>query len=47
MAGNILVFVERREGQVKRPSLEAVSVASEMAATLAAISGGTFLFNFT
>jgi len=34
MAGNILVFVERRDGQVKRPSLEAISVASQMAATL-------------
>jgi len=34
MAGNILVFVERREGQIRRPSLEAISVAFGMAETL-------------
>jgi electron transfer flavoprotein alpha subunit len=34
MAGNVLVFVERREGQVKRASLEAISVAAKLAAKL-------------
>ena len=34
MANNVLVFVERREGQVKRPSLEAIGVACRMAETL-------------
>jgi electron transfer flavoprotein alpha subunit len=34
MAGNILVFVERREGQLKRPSLEAVSTARRLAGVL-------------
>lgn len=34
MAGNVLVFVERREGLVKRPSLEALGVARRMAETL-------------
>lgn len=31
MAGTILVFVERREGEVKRPSLEAIAVARRLA----------------
>jgi len=34
MAGNVLVFVERRDGSIKRASLEAVSVASRLAAKL-------------
>jgi electron transfer flavoprotein alpha subunit len=34
MASNVLVFVERREGQVKRPSLEAIGVACGMAEIL-------------
>jgi electron transfer flavoprotein alpha subunit len=34
MAGNVLVFVERRSGEVKRPSLEAVSVARRLADVL-------------
>jgi electron transfer flavoprotein alpha subunit len=31
MANNVLVFVERRDGEIKRPSLEAVSVARRIA----------------
>jgi len=31
MAGTILVFVERRDGEIKRPSLEAISVARRLA----------------
>jgi electron transfer flavoprotein alpha subunit len=31
MAGNVLVFAERRDGQIKRASLEAVSVARKLA----------------
>ncbi len=31
MTGNILVFIERREGDVKRPALEALSVARRLA----------------
>lgn len=31
MAGTILVFVERRDGEVKRPSLEAIAVARRIA----------------
>lgn len=34
MAGNVLVFVERRDGQVKRASLEAIGVAAGLAAKL-------------
>jgi electron transfer flavoprotein alpha subunit len=34
MACNVLVFVERREGQVKRPSFEALGVACRLAETL-------------
>jgi electron transfer flavoprotein alpha subunit len=34
MAGNVLVFAERRDGQVKRPALEAVSTAARLAGTL-------------
>jgi electron transfer flavoprotein alpha subunit len=34
MAGNVLVFAERREGETKRSSLEAVSVARRLADTL-------------
>lgn len=34
MAGNVLVFVERREGQVKRPSLEAICTARRLAGVL-------------
>jgi len=34
MASNVLVFVERRDGQVKRPSLEVIGVACGMAEIL-------------
>jgi electron transfer flavoprotein alpha subunit len=34
MAGNILVFVERRGGQIKRPSLESIGAARDLARTL-------------
>jgi len=34
MANNVLVFVERREGQVKKPSLEAISAGAGLAKTL-------------
>jgi electron transfer flavoprotein alpha subunit len=34
MAGNVLVFAERRDGQIKRGSLEAISVARRLADTL-------------
>ncbi len=37
MASNVLVFVERREGEIKRPSLESISAAVALARTL----GGT------
>ncbi len=33
MAGNVLVFAERRDGQIKRPALEAVSTAARLAGT--------------
>jgi electron transfer flavoprotein alpha subunit len=36
MAGNILVFAERRDGQTKRPGLEAISTARR----LAGVTGG-------
>jgi electron transfer flavoprotein alpha subunit len=31
MSGNVLVFIERRDGEVKRPSLEAAAVARRLA----------------
>ena len=34
MAGNVLVFVERRDGEIKRASLEAISVAAKLAGKL-------------
>jgi len=34
MAGNVLVFVERRDGRIKRASLEVVSVAARLAGKL-------------
>jgi len=34
MSNNILVFAERRDGEIKRPALEALSTASRMAQTL-------------
>lgn len=34
MAGNVLVFVERRAGEIKRPSLEVTGVAGRLAAGL-------------
>ena len=34
MAGNVLVFAERRDGSVKRPSLEVLGVARKLADTL-------------
>jgi electron transfer flavoprotein alpha subunit len=34
MAGNVLVFAERRDGELKRPALEAVSTARRLAETL-------------
>jgi len=34
MAANVLVFVERRDGEVRRPALEAISVARRLAAVL-------------
>jgi electron transfer flavoprotein alpha subunit len=34
MAGNLLVFVERRGGEIKRPSLEALSVAWRLSGSL-------------
>lgn len=36
MAGVVLLFVERRDGQIKRPSLEAAGVAGRLAAKLGA-----------
>lgn len=34
MTGNVLVFIERREGEIKRTSLEAAAVAQRLAAKL-------------
>jgi electron transfer flavoprotein alpha subunit len=34
MAGNVLVFVERRDGQVRRPAMESVSTAARLAGKL-------------
>ena len=34
MSGNVLVFVERRDGKVKRPSLEVIAVARRLAERL-------------
>jgi len=45
MAGNVLVFVERRDGKIKRPSLEALGVARRLAdrrgGAVAALAIGT------